>query len=274
MHPIHSIMGKVLGVSVSTAVVICHTPVIVTVAGLVCNLLSNQSRWYCSSCSQLLVATTHRLSTARLRCGRLVLTPATAPRRPRLEGQVTVSTPPRARGRCSSSAVRTGHWLAAPSRATLAAAADTSRSPRRMPSVRGIRSATSPTSGRRRRAQATITRQCRCAERLRTPRLTPRGGGSGQEAPAPPCCTNRRCGLLSRLSSSARRRVEASLAGVKEPVTCARRFPKDGQANPNSNPNPNPNPNQAPTTRPLSSPRAWVRCAATSSPRTRHSRSS
>ena len=34
MHPIHSIMmGNVLGVSVSTAVVICHTSVTVSVTG-------------------------------------------------------------------------------------------------------------------------------------------------------------------------------------------------------------------------------------------------
>ena len=33
MHPIHSIMGNVLGMSVSTAVVICHTLVTVSVTG-------------------------------------------------------------------------------------------------------------------------------------------------------------------------------------------------------------------------------------------------
>ena len=33
MHPIHSIMGNVLGMSVSTAVVICHTSVTVSVTG-------------------------------------------------------------------------------------------------------------------------------------------------------------------------------------------------------------------------------------------------
>ena len=39
MHPIHSIMGNVLGMSVSTAVVICHTSVTVSVTGS--NLVSH-----------------------------------------------------------------------------------------------------------------------------------------------------------------------------------------------------------------------------------------
>ena len=44
MHPIHSIMGNVLGMSVSTAVVICHTSVTVSVTGS--NLVQNKSARY------------------------------------------------------------------------------------------------------------------------------------------------------------------------------------------------------------------------------------